>query len=73
MKHMGTEGKHFCNFTGPLFTCVSSEMMNNPYRTAGFQLEGKEYEVLYYWTDTKHRDLAITDDELSPLFLKMGS
>lgn len=69
---MGTEGKSNCLALGPLFTCMSSELINNPYRTTGFKMDDKAYDVLYYWTDVKKRDDAITDDELTPLIFENG-
>ncbi len=33
---------------------------------------GKSYEILYYYTDVKRWDDAITDDELTPVILENG-
>lgn len=73
MQTMGTEGKETCNTVLPFFICGSSELINNPYRTTGFHNDGKTYHVLYYWTDVKKRDGAITDDELTPLLIENGT
>jgi len=40
---------------------------NNPYRSETLQGKDKTFEVLYYYTDIKKADSAITDDELTPL------
>lgn len=74
IKIMGTEGKSKCNGLGAIniFICMSSEVINNPYRTTGFQSEGKAYDILYYWTDVKQKDDVITDDELTPLIFENG-
>ena len=45
--------------------------VSNPWRTEILKGNDKEYyEVLFYYTDTKKADGAITDDELTPLVLK---
>lgn len=41
--------------------------INNPYRNETLQGKDKVFEVLYYYTDRKRADGAITDDELTPL------
>ena len=43
--------------------------VNNPYRTSAFTRDSVHIEVLYYYTDMKSRDGAITDDELTPIVL----
>lgn len=43
------------------------DVINNPYRSEILQGENKTLEVLYYYTDKKKADGAITDDELTPL------
>jgi hypothetical protein len=50
---------------------VFSDVITNPYRSE--ILKGKDggiYEVLFYYTDIKKQDGAITDDELTPLVFK---
>lgn len=45
--------------------------INNPYKSE--MLKGKDgivYELLFYYTDMKAADNAITDDELTPLVFK---
>ena len=42
-------------------------MINNPYRVETLQGKDKSLIVLYYYTDRKRADNAITDDELTPL------
>ena len=53
---------------------VSAEgyTINNPYRSETMQGKEKVLEVLYYYTDIKKRDGAITDDELTPLVFDSG-
>jgi hypothetical protein len=45
---------------------------NNPYRTETLKTDDKTYEVVYYLTDNKSDDGAITDDELTPMFFENG-
>lgn len=47
-------------------------IINNPYRTEILKSEGKAFEVLYYVTDVKEDDGAISDDELTPLVFDNG-
>ena len=44
----------------------------NPYKTELLQGKDKVFEVLYYYTDVKRADGAITDDELTPLVFDDG-
>jgi len=47
--------------------------ITNPYRTETLVAKsGETFEVLYYYTDVKRRDDAITDDELTPIVLQGG-
>ena len=47
--------------------------INNPYRIEVFQPEeGVTVEVLYYYTDVKDDDNAISDEELMPIVLVNG-
>jgi hypothetical protein len=46
--------------TGP------GEIITNPYRSEILKGKDKTFEVLYYYTDIKKSDGAITDDELTP-------
>lgn len=41
--------------------------INNPYKSEILQGDGKTYQVLYYVTDVKNDDNAISDNELTPL------
>ncbi len=46
------------------------QRINNPYRSETLKgKDGKSYEVLFYYTDIKKQDGAITDDELTPIVL----
>ncbi|GAB4511672.1 MAG: hypothetical protein Tsb0026_14910 [Sulfuricaulis sp.] len=47
--------------------------IDNPYRSETLRgKDGKNCEVLYYYTDLKQRDDKITDDELTPLVFQDG-
>ena len=59
---MGT--KTIVPFVGPPIT--------NPYRTEMHSSNGRAVELLFYYTDIKKGDRAITDDELTPLVLIDG-
>lgn len=69
---MGTQGATSCRSIGPFFSCLATEVINNPYRTSGFAADNKMYDVLYYSTDVKQADGVITDDELTPLLFENG-
>ena len=47
-------------------------VITNPYRTEMYRSNGREIELLLYYTDVKKSDGAITDDELTPLVLMDG-
>ena len=54
---------------------VETEFMTitNPYRIQSFQGGGGEtHEIVFYYTDRKKTDGAITDDELTPLVFRAG-
>jgi hypothetical protein len=47
--------------------------IDNPYRSETLTgKDGKNYDVLYYYSDLKQRDDKITDDELTPLVFHDG-
>ena len=48
------------------------DIIQNPYRTEMRQDGNDTFEVIYYYSDIKSRDGAITDDELTPIILKNG-
>lgn len=50
----------------------SNRTINNPYRSEILKGKDKTLEVLYYYTDLKKADNAITDDELTPLVFDSG-
>jgi len=54
------------------FGFQQSFTINNPYRSEILQGKDKTFEVLYYATDVKKDDNAITDDELTPLVFDNG-
>lgn len=60
--------------TAPMQVHDSDNMstVNNPYRTEMYNAESVRIEIIYYYTDIKRADNAITDDELTPLVLKDG-
>ena len=66
MEIMGTERKITYQFAG-ILTPFTAHAINNPYRSEVLQGKDKTFEVLYYYTDIKKRDGAITDDELLPI------
>lgn len=47
-------------------------VLTNPYRTETLPGPRDTLEVLFYYTDVKSRDSAITDDELTPFVFKDG-
>ena len=49
-----------------------SVKITNPYRSEILQGKDKTLEIIYYVTDVKSVDLAITDDELTPLVFDEG-
>ena len=51
---------------------VGMEVITNPYRSEMYQAGGHTFELLFYYTDIKKTDVAITDDELTPIVLKDG-
>jgi hypothetical protein len=49
------------------------KQINNPYRTeANRTADGVSVEILFYYTDQRESDGAITDDELTPLVIEDG-
>ena len=50
----------------------SSMKAKNPYHSEILVGENKKLEVIYYYTDLKSSDYAITDDELTPLIFDEG-
>jgi len=46
--------------------------INNPYKTEFLTINDKQYNVIYYYTDIRKSDGAITDDELTPLIFEDG-
>ena len=60
-------------FAGPYTGLIGRGItINNPYRSETLQGKDKTFEVLYYVTDVKKDDNAITDDELTPLVFDNG-
>lgn len=48
------------------------EVINNPYKTEILRGKDRTFEVLYYYTEHKRADGAISDDELTPLVFDEG-
>ena len=60
------------------------ETIDNPYRQSAINVDGKRYEVFYYYTDDEERDLRyyyqelkkhetdLRDDQLTPILLENG-
>lgn len=46
--------------------------INNPYRSEIMRAKDRTFEIIYYVTDVKKDDAAITDDELTPLVFENG-
>jgi hypothetical protein len=42
---------------------------NNPYRVEAYTIKQDVVNVIFYWTDVRERDGAITEDELTPIVL----
>ena len=52
------------------FVTFEGWVVNNPYRTEVRQDDnGTVMEVLYYYTDVRSRDDAVSEDELTPIIL----
>ena len=47
-------------------------LLGKPYRTETLQGKDKVLLVYFYWTDLKHADDAVTDDELTPCVFDNG-
>jgi hypothetical protein len=67
---MGTKTR-YANFDERVSRYIDAPI-NNPYRSEIMQGNNKTLEVLYYYTDIKSVDDAITDDELTPLVFDDG-
>ena len=48
------------------------EIVTDPYRVESYPVDQSSFEIIFYYTDIKNPDGAITDDELTPLVLKDG-
>ena len=60
-------------FAGPYTGLINKGItINNPYRSEILQGKDKTLEIIYYVTDIKKNDDAITDDELTPLVFDNG-
>ncbi|MBZ0165509.1 MAG: DUF3192 domain-containing protein [Candidatus Omnitrophica bacterium] len=70
---MGTKPFHVMGGTTKFHTYGSSIEIDNPYRSEILVgKDDKKFEVIYYVTDVKVDDTAITDDELTPLVFDNG-
>jgi hypothetical protein len=72
IKVMGT--KAFSTYSqGNVLGIPSYLTITNPYRSEVLRgKDDKTFEVIYYVTDVKNDDNAITDDELTPLIFDNG-
>lgn len=71
LKVMGT--KSFSTYSqGDVFGIPSYLTITNPYRSEILQGKEKTLEVVYYVTDVKKDDNAISDDELTPFVFDNG-
>jgi hypothetical protein len=64
--------------------CLEFETIDNPHHRSHHSIDGKRYEVLYYYTDDEARDLRyyyrelkrheteLRDDQLTPILLENG-
>ena len=48
-------------------TSVDGTMINSPFRSETTAQNGLNYEITFFYTDTKKADGSITDDELTPV------
>ncbi len=53
-------------------TSEFGDVINNPYRTEMYRTGEHTLELLFYYTDMKKADGAITDDELTPIIILDG-
>jgi hypothetical protein len=69
---MGTKKQIVHPNPGPAYIFMPGAVINNPYRSEILQGKDKTFEVIYYATDDKNNDGAISDDELTPLVFDNG-
>ena len=62
LKIMGTE----------TISAKYGNVITNPYRTEMYRAGGHTFELIFYYTDKKKSDGAITDDELMPIVILDG-
>jgi hypothetical protein len=71
---MPTESvRTFKNRAGYLGGCPWSRRgmrISNPHRTVFFEIANGHVDIIYYYTNLLHLDGAVSDDELTPLFLE---
>lgn len=61
-------------FVGPTVIDWKKLTVTNPYRSESFEgAGGRRVEIIYYLTDIKRADNAISDDELTPVLLVDGA
>lgn len=59
--------------TRTFYQRVPHRVISNPYRIESSPTkDGRSYEIVFYYTDIKKADDAITDDELTPLVFENG-
>jgi len=69
---IGMSKQEVLNVMGTQTMQAEGWTVNNPYRSEIMTGKDKTFEVLYYYTDVKQGDNAITDDELAPLVFDDG-
>ena len=69
---MGTKSTIAYSMVGIYGNIPRAVEITNPYRSEILQGKDKTFEVIYYVTDDKNNDGAITDDELTPLIFDNG-
>lgn len=62
-------GRYTDTLKSDRFADTEHYIINNPYKSSSFSVKDEGIEVLYYYTELKSNDGAVTDDELTPLVL----
>ena len=70
LETMGTET--FYLKQDEMYVGIDEIVITNPYRSSATMVDTNQIEILYYYTDQKSADGAITDDELTPIILVNG-
>lgn len=65
LKIMGT--RTIQTYSGSPLSNYPDMKINNPYRSEAYTSNNRSVLILYYYTDQKRSDNAVTDDELTPI------